>query len=87
MRALRNWRSHPVLRVGLPFIVLYSISLGMLVVNLGIIARQRVFLFPFLFYFLEAVPAVSRKRALGRPPPPHTVPSGPPPNLVAGPMR
>ena len=71
--ALRNWRSHALLRLAVPFIFIYSVSLGMLVVNLGIIARQRVFLFPFLFLLLEAAPAPARRRRLRRPfqsPPP-----------------
>src|SRR5690606_36999838 len=29
-RALRTWRRHPYLRVAVPFILVYSISLGML---------------------------------------------------------
>jgi hypothetical protein len=55
--ALRSWRKHRLLTLGLVFIVVYAIALGMLLANLGIIARQRIFLFPFLFMFLEAVPA------------------------------
>jgi hypothetical protein len=69
MNALRNWRSHPLLRVAVPFILVYSITLGMLVSNLGIIARQRIFLFPFLFLLLEAMPAVERRRRAPRPAP------------------
>jgi hypothetical protein len=90
MRALKHWRSHAVLRLAVPFIVIYSVSLGLLVVNLGIIARQRVFLFPFLFFFLEAVPAVGRKRT--RAPAPYGMPqpmpqSAPSPNVAVGPIR
>jgi hypothetical protein len=62
INALRKWRSHPMLRVAVPFILVYSITLGMLVANLGIIARQRIFLFPFLFLLLEAMPAMERRR-------------------------
>lgn len=61
--ALRTWRSHPMLRMAVPFILVYSIALGMLIVNLGIISRQRIFLFPFLFLLLEAAPATRRVRA------------------------
>lgn len=64
--ALRSWRSHPLLRVAIPFIVVYSATLGMLVVNLGIIARQRVFLFPFIFLLIEAVPALEKRRRVHR---------------------
>jgi hypothetical protein len=66
MRALRGWRSHPLTRLAVPFILVYSVSLGMLVVNLGIITRQRIFLFPFLFFFLEVAPAVARRRPARR---------------------
>jgi hypothetical protein len=55
--ALRSWRTHPLLRIAIPFSLIYAASLGMVVFNLGIIARQRIFLFPFLFLLLEAVPA------------------------------
>lgn len=56
LNALRHWRSDRFLRVALPLILVYSITLGMMLSNLGIIARQRIFLFPFLFLLLEAVP-------------------------------
>jgi hypothetical protein len=65
LNALRHWRSHRLIRVAVPFILVYSITLGMLIVNLGIIARQRIFLFPFLFLLLEAVPP-TRKRVRAR---------------------
>jgi hypothetical protein len=68
-RAMKTWRSHPMLRVAVPFIIVYTVSLGIMLVNLGIIARQRIFLFPFLFLLLEAEPAVrrmSRRRGRGR---------------------
>ncbi len=55
--SLRHWRSDRLLRVAIPFILVYAITLGLLVTNLGVIARQRVFLFPFLFILIEAVPA------------------------------
>jgi hypothetical protein len=66
VHALKTWRSHALLRLAVPFILVYSISLGMLVVNLGIVARQRIFLFPFIFLLLEAAPAVKRRRAQRR---------------------
>lgn len=53
---LRRWRSDRFLRLAVAFILVYSISLGMVVANLGIIARQRIFLFPFLFLLIEAMP-------------------------------
>jgi hypothetical protein len=56
LASLRHWRTDPLLRLSLPFILVYSIALGMMMSNMGIIARQRVFLFPFLFLLLEAAP-------------------------------
>lgn len=58
MSALRQWRSHRLLTFALVFIIVYSAALGMLIVNLGIIARQRIFLFPFIFLLFEARPVV-----------------------------
>ena len=52
--ALRGWRSDRFLRVALSFVLLYSVSLGFVITNLGIIARQRVFIFPFFFALIEA---------------------------------
>jgi hypothetical protein len=65
-KSLRNFRSDRLLRVAVPFILVYSITLGMLIVNLGIIARQRIFLFPFLFLLMEAVPRVLHERKQAR---------------------
>jgi hypothetical protein len=57
LQALRGWRKDRFRRVALAFIALYAISFGFVVLNLGIIARQRILLFPFLFLFLEASPS------------------------------
>jgi hypothetical protein len=46
------------------FVVLYAVALGLMLTNLGIIARQRIFLFPFLFVLLQGVPS-SRSSAVG----------------------
>lgn len=54
MAALRNWRHSRLLRFALLFTLLYVIGLGMNIGNLGIIARQRVLVFPLLFAFVEA---------------------------------
>jgi hypothetical protein len=62
LNALRHWRHDRLLRVAIPFIVLYSISLGMVLANMGIITRQRIFIFPFLFMLFEAIPARSMAR-------------------------
>jgi hypothetical protein len=60
LRSLRNWHTDRLLRVAIPFIVVYSLTLGMVAANLGIITRQRIFLFPFLFLLLEAAPRIAR---------------------------
>jgi hypothetical protein len=62
MWTLRRWRANRLLRLALPFALLYSVSLGMLIANLGIIARQRVLMLPFLFLVLAAAPV-----GVGRP--------------------
>ncbi len=54
MGSLRGWRSSRILCLACAFVFLYALSLGMFVGNLGVLARQRIFLFPFLFLFLEA---------------------------------
>ena len=61
---LRYWRTDRLIRLSVVFIVLYSMALGMMLVNLGIIARQRVFLFPFVFLLLEADPKATLGSAL-----------------------
>jgi len=68
-QALRSWHSSRLLRVAVPFILLYSVLLGMLISNMGIIARQRIFLFPFVFAFLAAVPASRAVASIHRRPP------------------
>ncbi len=65
-QSLRHFRSDRLLRVAVPFILVYSITLGMIIANLGIIARQRVFLFPFFFILVEAVPRVVHERKQAR---------------------
>ncbi len=51
---LKRFRSNRLVAIGIPFVLLYSVSLGMSVANMGIIARQRIFLFPFLFLLFVA---------------------------------
>lgn len=48
------WRSNRVLRFAVPFVLLYTLALGFNLTNLGIIARQRVLMFPLLFMVIEA---------------------------------
>ena len=56
LRSLRYWRSDRFLRLALAFIVIYPIALGMVATNVGLLARQRIFLYPFVFLLLEARP-------------------------------
>jgi hypothetical protein len=65
LRALRGWRSSRLLALGIPFVLVYAAIFGMLVVNMGIIARQRIFIFPFILVLLEAAPAVARRPGTG----------------------
>ncbi|HYR08012.1 MAG TPA: hypothetical protein VEQ60_09595, partial [Longimicrobium sp.] len=62
------WRRTRMTAMGLPFVLLYAATFGMVIVNLGIIARQRIFVFPFLFAMLEGYPAPARnpRPAAGR---------------------
>lgn len=76
---LRDWRSNRLTRVAIPFVLIYSTLLGMLIANQGIIARQRIFVFPFLFVLFAAATvhkprpqtptgAAVRGRRIARPP-------------------
>lgn len=62
LHALRHWKSDRLVRFSLIFVLVYAIAFGMLVINLGVIARQRVLLFPLLFILVEAVPYAARAR-------------------------
>jgi hypothetical protein len=59
---VRSYRGHPVVWMAMIFIVAYAIALGMAAGNLGVIARQRIHLFPLLFMFLGGPFAVHRVR-------------------------
>lgn len=61
---LRYWRSDRLLRFALPFSILYVAMIGLTFGNLGIISRQRIVVFPFLFLLLESVPAERRSGVL-----------------------
>lgn len=65
-RSLRYWRSHRLLRFCLPFLLLYTLMIGIAFGNLGIIARQRAPIFPFMLMMLAAAPAVARAGATAR---------------------
>lgn len=54
--AIKQFRSSRLLRVALPFTLLYSLMLGMAIGNMGILVRQRIHVIPFLLIWLEAIP-------------------------------
>jgi hypothetical protein len=61
--AVRNWRRSRFISFALAFSLIYAIALGMMMSNLAIIARQRIFIFPFLFLLMEACAATQRLHA------------------------
>ena len=67
-QALRQWNRNRFLSFALIFTFFYVLMIGLVFFNLGIIARQRVLVFPSLFLLLEAraIPAayVARLKAL-----------------------
>ncbi|MFC1853888.1 hypothetical protein ACFL27_27200, partial [candidate division CSSED10-310 bacterium] len=50
--SLVNWRSHTLLRFAVPLFVFYTIMIGLAFSNLGIIARQRAPILPFLLMIM-----------------------------------
>ncbi len=68
-RTVRWWRKDRLLRFAFPLLVGYTLMIGMTFANLGIIARQRTPLFPFLFLLLAAVPKKEQGRDSGGDPP------------------
>lgn len=54
--AVKQFRSSRILRFGLPFILLYTLMLGVAIGNMGILVRQRIHIIPLLLVWLEAIP-------------------------------
>jgi hypothetical protein len=48
-----------MLRFGLPFLIAYTLMIGIAFGNLGLIARQRSPIFPFMLLFVLAVPGLT----------------------------
>jgi hypothetical protein len=65
--ALTRWRHHRLLRFGLPMVVVYTVMIGITFGNLGIIARQRVLVFPFMILLLAAAPDPRAETVARRP--------------------
>lgn len=63
--ALRRWRHHRLLRFAIPMLVLYTLMIGLTFGNLGIIARQRVLVFPWMLLIATTapMPSVASKQA------------------------
>lgn len=61
--ALKSWRRHRLLLFALPLLAAYTLMIGLAFGNLGIIARQRVLVFPFMIAFLAAAPDPQRMPA------------------------
>lgn len=79
--ALRHWRRHRLLLFGLPFLLIYTLMIGLTFGNLGIIARQRSPAFVFAFFLVLAVPqrAPQRSARTAMPPAsPRRLPAGRP---------
>jgi hypothetical protein len=76
---LRTWRHHRLLQLAVPLFLAYTLMIGLTFANLGIIARQRAPLFPFLFMVVAALPAAmpERPRWAVAPPRPMATTGGP----------
>ena len=59
----QNWRRNRLLRTSVVFIVFLTLGYGLNYGNLGIIARQRVVIFPFIFIVLGAPLLTQKKRS------------------------
>jgi hypothetical protein len=64
---VRSWREQRLLRFALPFLLLGGFMYGFGFANLGILARQRVLLLPFLFILPTAMWSAARRPAAARP--------------------
>lgn len=63
----RSWRQDRMLRFAVVFALVYIVALGMNLSNMGLLARQRVLVFPFLFLIFEAAWIHGPSRWLRRP--------------------
>ncbi len=72
---LKNWRRSRLIAFAIPFLVLFTFMIGLVMGNMGLLARQRTPIFPFAFMVIAAgtvvVPVRRRRTALhwvARPP-------------------
>jgi len=59
---VRAYKGNRVFWMAVVFIAVYSTALGIAIGNIGIIARQRVHILPFLFMFMAGMPKTKRRR-------------------------
>jgi hypothetical protein len=60
---VRAYKGNRVFWMAVVFIAAYATALGMAIGNIGIIARQRVHILPFLFMFMAGMPKTRRRTA------------------------
>lgn len=61
--SLRGWRHDRLLRFALPMAILYTLLIGLTFGNLGILARQKTPIIPFVFIILFATPPGRKQKA------------------------
>ena len=55
---LKNWRKSRLIAFAIPFLVLFTFMIGLVMGNMGLLARQRTPIFPFAFMIVAAGTAV-----------------------------
>lgn len=60
--ALRGWRHDRLLRFAFPMAILYTLLIGLTFGNLGILARQKTPIIPFVFIILFASPPIGNNK-------------------------
>jgi hypothetical protein len=61
------YRGHPLFWMATIFVLIYAVGLGMAAGNLGVVARQRIHVFPLVFMFFSGPIAVRRSPRTGEP--------------------
>jgi hypothetical protein len=59
------YRGYPLFWMATVFILVYAVALGMAAGNLGVVARQRIHIFPLLFMFFSGPIVVRRAGQTG----------------------
>ena len=55
---LRYWRRSRLIGFAIPFLILFTFMIGLVMGNMGLLARQRTPIFPFAFMVIAAGTAV-----------------------------